>query len=99
MKIESNESVNNLKSLHQSQKEQETARKTGVEQPAEGDQVQLSPRAQEFQRIKEVLEMSPEVREEKVAEIAKQIDEGTYVSDSSKAAENLVTESLIDVLV
>ncbi len=41
----------------------------------------------------------PEYRKEKVAEIKDAVEKGNYNSDHMKAAENLITDSLIDLLV
>ena len=98
MKIENEESVKNLSSLLKSSAEKEAKTKTVKETEKSDDQVQLSPRAMEFQRIKDVLETVPEVREEKVAELTESIKKGAYKPDTQKTAENLIKESLIDLL-
>ena len=96
MKIQNEESVKNLSSLLKTTSEKEAKTKTLKE--TEGDKVQLSPRAKEFQRIKDVLETVPEIREEKVAELTQSVKKGNYNPDTKKTAENLIKESLIDLL-
>ena len=64
-----------------------------------GDRVELSPKAKEMQEAKRILGSIPDIREEKVAQIRKQIAEGTYQVDSQKIAEKMVTESLINQFV
>jgi negative regulator of flagellin synthesis FlgM len=62
------------------------------------EKVQLSPKAKEMQRVKEVVEATPDVREEKVAALKEAIDKGTYEVDSNTTAEKMIRESLIDRL-
>ncbi len=64
-----------------------------------GDRVELSPKAKEMQEAKRILGTIPDIREEKVAKIRKQIEDGTYQIDSEKIAEKMVTESLINQFV
>lgn len=64
-----------------------------------GDRVQLSPKAKEMQEAKRILGAIPDIREEKVAQIRKEIAEGTYQINSQKIAEKMVTESLVNQFV
>ena len=64
-----------------------------------GDRVELSPKAKKMQEAKRILGTIPDIREEKVAQIRKQIEDGTYQIDSQKIAEKMVTESLINQFV
>ena len=96
MKIQNKKSVINFNSRQKVSEDTESNQESGN---AAADPVQLSPRAKEFQRIKEVLEKVPEYREEKVAEIKDAVEKGNYNSDHMKAAENLIDDSLIDLLV
>lgn len=98
MKIQNEESVKHLSSLLKGATEKEASTKAPKETETEGDKVQLSPRAKEFQRIKDALETVPEIREEKVAELKESVKKGTYNPDTKKTAENLIKESLIDLL-
>lgn len=60
------------------------------------DNVILSPRAKELYEAKNILSTCPDVNEEKVAQIKKQIEEGTYQLDSQKIAEKLLKDTLQD---
>ena len=62
------------------------------------DKVVLSPRAREIQEAKKLLDSMPEIREEKVAQIKKQIEAGTYVIDEKKVASKMVEELLLNEL-
>jgi len=70
------------------------------EQPSvKGDTVSLSKEARQVAAVTQKLEETPEVREDKVAEIQEKISTGTYTVDGQKAATNLLAESLINELV
>ncbi len=97
MKIQNEESVVNLKSLQETPQDKVGKNGQNNTKP-EGDNVQLSARAQEFNRIKDVLGNVPDVRQERVDELNKQVAEGSYKSDPAKASENIVTDSLVDLL-
>jgi len=63
-----------------------------------GDSVELSPRAKEMQEAMKILETLPDVREEKVAQIRQQIEEGSYEIDGKKIAEKMIKESVMNNL-
>lgn len=56
--------------------------------------VELSPRAQEAKRIKEIAMSAPDVDEAKVAKFRKLIDEGKYKVDAKDIADKMVDEHL-----
>lgn len=60
-----------------------------------GDQVVLSSEARDIYKTKKLLEEYPVVREEKVAEIKKQIGLETYEFNGNKVAFNMIKESLL----
>lgn len=60
----------------------------------ESSRVELSPRAQEAKRIKELAMSAPDVDEAKVAKFRKLIDEGKYQVDAKAIAEKMVDEHL-----
>lgn len=61
---------------------------------AESSRVELSPRAQEAKRIKELAMSAPDVDEAKVAKFRKLIDEGKYKVDAEAIADKMVDEHL-----
>jgi len=63
-----------------------------------GDRVEFSARSKEMQKIYEVLQASPDVRSEKVADLKRRIEEGRYRVDSEAVAEKIIRESLLDVM-
>jgi negative regulator of flagellin synthesis FlgM len=55
----------------------------------------LSPRAQDMKKIKEIATSAPEVDEAKVAKFQKLIDEGKYKIDAEAIADKMVDEQLM----
>jgi negative regulator of flagellin synthesis FlgM len=100
MKIVNDVAAMKNESLLNAQKASEEAKERSVNKTeAISDNVQLSSRAKDFQRIKDLVKTAPESRDEKVAEIKKQLNNGTYKADINKTAENMVNESLLDLFV
>jgi negative regulator of flagellin synthesis FlgM len=61
------------------------------------ERVDLSNKAKDIQKIKQVLDQTPEVREEKVQELRRQIESGSYAINSGIIADKMLGESLIDI--
>ena len=62
----------------------------------EGDKVVLSSRAKEIVEAKKIIDSMPDIREEKVAAIKKEIENGTYKVDGKKVALNIIKESILN---
>ena len=62
------------------------------------ERVDLSATAKDIRQIRQILDRIPEVREDRVQELKRQIDNGTYAVRPDKIAEKLVGESLIDII-
>lgn len=60
----------------------------------ESTKVELSPKAQEAKRIKELAMAAPDVDEAKVAKFRQLIDEGKYKTDAKAIADRMVDEHL-----
>jgi flagellar biosynthesis anti-sigma factor FlgM len=100
MKIVNDVAAMKNESLLNTQKATEEAKERSVNKTeAISDNVQLSSRAKDFQRIKDLVKTAPESRDEKVAGIKEQLKNGTYKADTNKTAENMVNESLLDLFV
>ncbi len=54
--------------------------------------VNLSERAQDIKRIKELATAAPDIREDRVAELQKMIDGGKYKVDAKDIADKMVDE-------
>jgi negative regulator of flagellin synthesis FlgM len=70
----------------------------GKERSAASDKVELSTQSREMHRAHEVLQMTPDVRAEKVNAIKQRIEEGQYRVDSQAVAEKMIRESLLDLI-
>lgn len=57
--------------------------------------VELSPRAQDMKKIKDLAMAEPPDRAEKIARLQKLIDEGNYKVDTEAIADRMVDEHLI----
>jgi len=66
--------------------------------PVSGAGNEMSPKARELQNAQKALKEIPDVREDKVARLKKEIENGTYEIDAEKTAENMIKESLTNDL-
>lgn len=71
-----------------------TSQASDIAAKAEATRVQLSDRAQEANRIKELAMAAPDVDEAKVAKFQKLIDDGQYKIDAKAIADRMVDEHL-----
>ncbi len=60
------------------------------------DDVVLSSRSKEMQRIYQILQETPDIRTEKIAALKKAIQEGKYSVDPQTLAEKMLNESFLD---
>jgi negative regulator of flagellin synthesis FlgM len=80
-------------------KKTDAASKAGEAVGAQADfDVNLSPESKEkaaaFQKALEIAKNTPDVREDRVAELKKKIQEGTYEVDSGKIADGMMREAV-----
>ncbi len=68
-------------------------RKTNTHQP-QGDQVHLSPRAQEYQKARQALAALPDTDSDKIREIKARIHTGRYRVEADKIADKMLREAL-----
>ena len=72
--------------------------KPGSSQTVKEDKVVLSPKAKEVQEATKLIKELPDIREEKVAKLKEQVDQGTYRIDGKKIAFKMLKESILDEL-
>jgi negative regulator of flagellin synthesis FlgM len=65
--------------------------------PPPGEKVELSSDVKDLQYIKKAVDELPDVREDKVLDLKKQIQEGTYNVNGEKIAQKMLGESLLDI--
>jgi flagellar biosynthesis anti-sigma factor FlgM len=98
MKIDSNKIPENQGANRGAQNIQKNAgaeQKAPVEQtrkPGAGDTVDISARSKEIADMTAAVNQLPEVREQKVQEIKKTVDAGTYSMDPRKIAKAIIDE-------
>jgi len=73
-----------------------TSSKQASEEIFTEDKVVLSPKAREIQEAKKLLNSLPDIREEKVAYLKEQIENGTYQINGEKIAVKMLKESLLN---
>ncbi len=79
--------VNDLSKKEQSGKSSDAEKTKG-----ESDKISLSGKAQEINELKALINDLPDIRTEKVEELKKAIDAGSYNIDSNKVAEKMLEE-------
>lgn len=63
-----------------------------------GDTVSLSQSARDIQLAKDAVEAAPEVREEVVQDLKKEVDSGAYKVDSNQIADKMVGSNIDEVV-
>ncbi len=76
---------------------QTPAASPAADKPAQtGDTVSLSKEARDVQAAEDKLQSTPDVRDEKVADIQNRLKNGTYRVDGDKIAMNMLKESFFN---
>ncbi|MBI5893020.1 MAG: flagellar biosynthesis anti-sigma factor FlgM [Deltaproteobacteria bacterium] len=63
-----------------------------------GDRIDVSEKAKVLQKAKNAVDASPDVREEKVAELKNAIDKGSYNVSGEEIAGSLIKKSIVDIV-
>ena len=98
MEIENNQGihinayVNQVQDKNKVDSSNEKPEKSAVK----ADTVVISDAAKRIQEAKTQLDALPDVREDKVAQLKKQIESGTYEVNAEKTADKLIKEHLIN---
>jgi negative regulator of flagellin synthesis FlgM len=101
MKINDNNSSLNIRKYVSNIKDNrkiEDLAKQGSSQTVKEDKVVLSPKSKEVQEATKLIKELPNIREEKVAKLKEQVDQGTYRIDGKKIAFKMLKESILDEL-
>lgn len=72
--------------------------KPAVGMPAPQERVDLSTQAIDIRQMKKTIADLPDIREDKVQSLKRQIEQGTYNVSGEKIAEKMVVESMLDIL-
>ncbi len=101
MKITDNNSslnIRNYVSNVKDNKEIDDSAKQGSPQTVKEDKVVLSSKAKEVQEATKLIKELPDIREDKVAKLKEQVDQGTYRINGKKIAFKMLKESILDEL-
>lgn len=100
MEITPKDSVNIEAYVNQVQEKDkvDAAAEQPEKQQNKADTVALSNAAKNIQEAQKQLEAIPDVREDKVAELKEQIENGTYEIDAEKIADKMLKDSLFNDL-
>jgi negative regulator of flagellin synthesis FlgM len=102
MKISSERSLINLEAYIKSAQESEglkSSRRQEQREVTQTESVNLSHKAKDLQKAREVMEATPEIRENKVGQLKREIEAGTYSVKRDEIATKMVRESLIDAFI
>jgi negative regulator of flagellin synthesis FlgM len=94
--IISNKQVQSILQLNQLTEPKKKTGTTNTSSTSKEDTLVLSDHAQGLNFAKEQVLKSPEVRAERITELKKQIQDGTYQVSSSDIAQKMVGRSLVD---
>ncbi|MDI6710290.1 MAG: flagellar biosynthesis anti-sigma factor FlgM [Thermoanaerobacterales bacterium] len=75
------------------QKERAEGRRSAAEQAST---LEISERTQELQVYQARLKEMPDIREELVEKVRREVDEGTYRPDATRIARGMIREALLD---
>jgi len=65
--------------------------------PAVSERVELSSRAREIRQIRALLANAPDIRKDKVMELKRQIEDGSYRVQPGEISKKMIGEALIDI--
>jgi negative regulator of flagellin synthesis FlgM len=80
------------------QEQQPQRSQKAIQEPvrSESDRVEISVRTREFQRLDELIQSIPDVREARIEQIRQAIENGTYNVRAEQVAERIIGGALID---
>ena len=72
--------------------------KVAEDKSSSQDKVELSVQSKEMQKVYEVLQTTPDVRDEKVSALKESIQQGQYQIDSEAVADKMIKGSILDLI-
>lgn len=96
-----NDKLNNVGNVQRPDvpREKSAEKPEAVEGAAKNDQVTVSEKAKEIAKLKAEVNKIPEIRADRVDEVKKAIDAGTYNVKGEAVAGKLIKEAIIDSIV
>ena len=98
MEITPKDSVNIEAYVNQVQEKEkvESTSDQPEKQQVKADTVELSDMGKRVQEANKQLENIPDIREDKVAQLKEQVENGTYEVDAEKVADKMIRDSLLN---
>ncbi len=90
--IDGKDLYNKVQELKKNQEAEKQANAQKADNDKDKDKISLSGEAKEISELKSLIEQLPEIRTDKVEELKKAIDAGSYNIDSLKVAEKILEE-------
>ena len=101
MKIGSERSLVHLEAYIKNAQNSEAAKQPAqqeAERASPAESVKISDRARDINRAREIVDATPEIREEKVGHFKREIETGRYTVKADQVAEKMLKEFLLDSL-
>ena len=84
----------NMQRLESPQKAEKSVQSGGA--LPESDRLDLSARSREISRFNELIQSTPDIREERVEQVRRELESGTYNVKAEKIAEKIIGGNLLD---
>ena len=90
--------VNQPNSSNSPDKPQPSPPKELEDKSSSQDKVELSVQSKEMQKVYDVLQTTPDVRDERVSALKQSIQQGQYQVDGEAIADKMIRESILDLI-
>ena len=94
MRVEDKTNINSFENVKDTQKKAEVKKQTAGLAGSSPDRISISDNAKDVSMITKAVKSSPEIREDKVSALKKQIDSGTYDVTGEMVAEKIVSNAI-----
>ena len=88
--------INYIKQTHDHQKVKPLDINTRKNERISEERVEISPKASDLNKIREIVRKTPDIREEKVASLREKIAAGNYSIRGQEIADKMLRESLLE---
>ena len=87
-------SKNGVQRLEPSQHSEKTLKGSGEQ--SDSDRLELSVRSREISHLNDLIQSTPDIREDKVEKVRRELESGTYNVKAEKIAEKILKGNLLD---
>jgi negative regulator of flagellin synthesis FlgM len=85
---------NKVQTEDASQQKAQAEKSSGV--PTDSDRLELSVRTREMSHLEELIQSTPDIREDRVEQVRRDVEGGTYNIKAEKIAEKMIGGNLLD---